>query len=87
MKKKSSKKVKLDNEYSKLRKLFFQEQTNKFCKARLPGCNINATDIHHKEGRLGVNYLDEDTWIPVCRSCHAYIHDKLSSEEREILDL
>ena len=31
-------------------------------------------DCHHMMGR-GKYYLDESTWIPVCRRCHRYIED------------
>lgn len=33
-----------------------------------------ATDIHHKTGRTGGNYLRTATWMAVCRLCHDYIH-------------
>ena len=37
-------------------------------------CKIFACDVHHRAGRLAGNYLDESTWLPVCRPCHDYIH-------------
>ncbi len=43
-----------------------------------PTCEVcsKATpkDIHHVCGRLGGNYLNPDTWLAVCRSCHDWIH-------------
>lgn len=33
-----------------------------------------ATDVHHKAGRRGDAYLDETTWLAVCRTCHDWIH-------------
>ena len=45
---------------------------NLFCQARLEGCTINATDVHHKAGR-SKNYLDVLTWLAVCRTCHQWI--------------
>lgn len=40
-----------------------------------PGTGYNwSCDVHHTKGRLGEGYLDEKTWLPVCRSCHDQIH-------------
>jgi hypothetical protein len=33
-----------------------------------------SQDIHHKAGRTGTNYLDENTWLAVCRENHERIH-------------
>lgn len=66
----SSKRVKLDNEYSQLRKIYLTK--NPMCQAGLPGCTQQATDIHHKKGR-GKFYLVVDTWMSVCRKCHHWI--------------
>jgi len=55
-------------EYSKKRTEFLTE---------LPICEVcmkaTATDVHHKAGR-GKHYLDEETWLSTCRSCHDRIH-------------
>lgn len=37
-----------------------------------------ATDIHHCHGRRGKNYLDETTWLAVCREQHQRIHQNPS---------
>jgi len=38
-------------------------------------CHIKKShDVHHKAGRLAGNYLNESTWLAVCRPCHDYIH-------------
>jgi hypothetical protein len=89
MKQKSTKRAALDAQYLKLRKEYFNKPGSSICKARLPGCTIRATDIHHKNNGTDkvVDLLNESTWVSVCRNCHGYIHDKLSSEEREILNL
>lgn len=34
----------------------------------------HSTDVHHKAGRLGTNYLDTQTWAALCRRCHDDIH-------------
>lgn len=43
-----------------------------------PMCQLctlaESQDVHHLEGRLGGNYLNEATWLPVCRHCHDWIH-------------
>ena len=70
--KKSSRQEKLDTLYSTLREYYLK--SNKFCKAKLPGCQINATDIHHKAGR-GTFMLDESTFLAVCRICHGQIEE------------
>ena len=67
----SSKQVKLDALYSILRKSYMERYP--FCLAKLPGCSINATDIHHKMGRTGKLYLDETEFLSVCRTCHGWI--------------
>ena len=36
-----------------------------------------ATEIHHRAGR-GKNYLNESTWIGVCREAHERIHSNPS---------
>lgn len=70
--KKSSKQQKLDILYSTIRETYLK--TNPFCKAKLPGCNLNATDIHHKCGR-GRYMLDTTTFLAVCRICHGKIEN------------
>lgn len=70
LKKKSTKLEKLEALYSILRKIFLEQHP--FCKAKLPGCTISATDIHHKAGR-GNYLLDTSTFLPVCRTCHNII--------------
>ena len=54
--------------YSTLRRSFLAE---------LPLCEVCAraksTDVHHRKGR-GKFYLDVESWLAVCRSCHDRIH-------------
>lgn len=79
-KQRSNKKVKQDIEYTNKRKNYLLN--NSICKAGLPGCTTFSTDIHHIEGRVGNNYLDNNTWIATCRNCHNFIHNnpKLANE-------
>ena len=70
--KKSDKQTKLDAAYSIIRASFLK--ANPFCKAKLPGCTIVATDVHHKAGR-GVYMLDSTLFLAVCRICHNQIEE------------
>lgn len=67
----SKKRQKEIREYSKERKKFLSEGDK--CEAGLPGCTITATDVHHMRGRAGGNFLNRESWIKVCRSCHIRI--------------
>jgi hypothetical protein len=57
--------------YSKLREAFLVVKPH--CEAKLVGCTGKSTDVHHKAGRTGENYLKVGTWLSVCRTCHTYI--------------
>jgi hypothetical protein len=79
----SPKQVKLDALYTVLRKSYMERYP--FCLAKLPGCSINATDIHHKMGRTGKLYLDETEFLSVCRTCHGWI--EVHPTEAKLLNL
>jgi hypothetical protein len=67
----SSKKIKLDAEYSILRKDFLEK--NPLCQARIPGkCSRVSTQVHHKAGRIGSLYLDVSKWLAICHECHTW---------------
>ena len=68
----TKRKVEMD-EYTKRRTAFLALNTT--CKAKLVGCTGNATDVHHKAGRISDNYLNMTRWIAVCRSCHKWIEE------------
>lgn len=65
-------KRKSENEIYKDRREVFLRK-HKGCKANLRGCTKKANEIHHKKGRVGKNFLDEKTWLPVCRKCHTHL--------------
>lgn len=46
---------------------------HKFCQAKLSGCTGFATEVHHKQGRVGDDYLNISTWLATCDSCHRWI--------------
>lgn len=54
------------SEYNKKRKVFLADfWTCKCCQSK------TATEIHHKKGRATIELLlDEQYWLPVCRTCH-----------------
>ena len=64
----SKRRAKEMKEYGILRKEFLE---------KLPMCEVcmkaASTDVHHKAKR-GKNYLEVDTWLSTCRSCHDKIH-------------
>lgn len=66
----SNKQEKLNAAYSVLRKIFLEQ--NPFCKAKLNGCTLLATDVHHMAGR-GIFMLDTTLFLSVCRSCHGIL--------------
>lgn len=70
----SKKMSKATRSYSKLRKTFLLD--NSMCHVRSIDCTLQATDVHHKLGR-DKYYLDVDTWLPVCRNCHMFIHQNI----------
>lgn len=55
---------------------------NKWCQATLPECTKMATEVHHKKGRVGDNYLNMTTWLAACHNCHHWIteHSKEAIE-------
>jgi len=79
----SSRKKKKDLEYSKLRKKYLEK--NNMCKVGVKDCGKSATDVHHTRGgsERDVYYLIQSTWLPVCRSCHNWIHTN-PKEAREL---
>lgn len=59
--------------YYKERQKFLCQYT--VCAVDTSGCTGCSQDVHHQKGR-GKYLLDKSTWIPVCRVCHRYIHDR-----------
>ena len=59
--------------YGRLRDAFITAKPR--CEAKLQGCTGMSTDVHHKAGRVGGNYLKVGTWLAVCRSCHRWIEE------------
>ncbi len=38
-------------------------------------CPEWSSDVHHKAGRSGANFLDERTWLACCANHHRWIED------------
>lgn len=68
--------------YSRKRREFLARF--KFCAVSpaLFGRKAKSTEIHHRAGRIGANFLNEATWLPVCRAAHDWIHQHPSDARR-----
>ena len=60
-------------DYSSIRKHFLAQKP--MCQAKLENCTLRSTDVHHMKGRGMESYLNTDTWLSVCRSCHNWIEN------------
>ena len=63
-------------EYKKLRDKFIIENPN--CER----CGNEATDVHHKKGRIGNDLLDVSNFLSVCRTCHHWIENNVSEAKK-----
>jgi len=59
------------DKYGKLREGFLIVKPK--CEVQLLNCIGASTEVHHKVGRTGDNYLKISTWLAVCRNCHTWI--------------
>ena len=75
----SKKRIKENKQYLGLRRMFLGGHPD--CEAGLPGCTTRATDIHHMLGR-GKFFLEESTWLALCRPCHTWCHSHPSEARR-----
>lgn len=75
----STKRAQQNREYIKVRYLFLIE--NPICQ--IEGCGCEATEVHHKKGRIGKLLTDVRYFLAVCRSHHNYIelHPEESKEK------
>lgn len=68
----SHKRKKQESLYARLRREFLLSSPH--CQANLPNkCTRQATDVHHKAGRIGNLLNDTKHWLAVCRACHDWI--------------
>lgn len=59
--------------YAKVREETLFENPN--CQAITEHCSYNATEIHHKKGRIGELLTDKRYFLAVCRNCHTWIEE------------
>lgn len=59
--------------YKKVREIYLNDNPN--CEAKLQGCSYEATEIHHKKGRVGNLLQDDFYFLAVCRCCHVWIEE------------
>lgn len=79
----SKKRAKAERSYTVLRKEFLE--THPECEAKLKVCTVEATQVHHKKGRIGDDLLDERHWLACCGACHAWIElNPKSAKELEL---
>lgn len=70
----SQKRSKEEKLYSAKRVLFLLDFS--MCQANIQGvCKGQATEVHHKKGRIGNDLLDETNWLALCHNCHEYIEN------------
>lgn len=69
----SNKRASQERDYSKLRVVFLTENSD--CQAQLDGCAGEATEVHHKKGRIGSLLTDTAYFLAVCRYCHDWIEN------------
>ena len=67
----SKKREKESREYTIKRLKFLAQPENHRC----PVTGERATEIHHKAGRTGSLYLDENNWLAVSRNGHRKIEE------------
>ena len=58
------KRAKEERIYHAKRIVFLAKEENSMCFVR--GCNRKANSVEHSSGRIGSNFLDENTWRPCC---------------------
>ncbi|VXC99527.1 hypothetical protein [Sphingobacterium multivorum] len=53
-----------------------------YCQAKLEGCTHFTEETHHMKGR-GKYYLDESTFLSLCKNCHDIITEHSAFAIRE----
>jgi hypothetical protein len=83
MRKVSAKQAKINVEYTKLRKVYLTENP----RCQWPGCNAEATDIHHR-GKRGKNTNVVELFMACCRPHHEEIeaHKGMARANGYIID-
>lgn len=70
----SKKQKKVIADYKSTRSNYLNEHP--WCEARLEGCTIKATEIHHKKGKDNAElWNDTSYFMAICRGCHTKIEE------------
>ena len=80
IKPRSTKRVKQEREYAKLAKEYLASHL--YCQAKLDGCMVVASEVHHRQGKIGNLLTDTTNFMAICRHCHNFIteHSKEAIE-------
>ncbi len=79
MNRRTPKRARQEREYAKLRVGYLQ--AHPMCEAGLAVCTGQATEIHHKAGRIGDLLTNTEHFCPICRNCHDYVTNRMSAAE------
>ena len=71
IKPRSSKRAKQEQEYIKHSRPEYLAK-NPYCEIKHDGCTYNATQIHHKKGRIGDLLNDKEYFCATCDNCHRW---------------
>lgn len=70
----SKKRATQERDYNNKRDSFLEE--NNVCEAQIEGrCSYEATQVHHKKGRIGELLTDTRYFMAVCPACHQWIEE------------
>lgn len=58
--------------YRILRKGFLEANTH--CQAKFLCCSGSATQVHHKNSRVGDKLNDTRDFLAICAPCHLHLH-------------
>lgn len=71
---KSKKRQEQDFLYRTKREKFLADHP--VCQAQIQNlCLGYSGEIHHKAGKIGKLYLDENNFLAICRPCHTWVTD------------
>lgn len=73
IKRRSDKRAKQEREYSKLRVEFLT--ANPDCQVGVDGCTGEASEVHHKAGRIGDLLTDVSKFCAACHNCHVWVEN------------
>ncbi len=78
LRKVSAKRRKAQRAYTAKRRAFLLIRT--LCQARVRQiCTGRSSQVHHRFGRSGSNYLNEATWLATCAACHEWVHQNANT--------